>query len=226
MELNYTLVKGQFIERPNRFIAKIKVKDDIKTVHVPNTGRLGELLVEGADVYLSYHPEKKRKTDYSLRFVCHKGHLVSIDSQLPNKLVKEGLQEGVIDIPYEALSSEVTYNNSRFDFMVEDNKKTYIEVKGVTLQHEGIGMFPDAPTSRGRKHIKELIDAKAEGHEGMIIFLVQYPDIKGFKPNDRMDLAFGNLLREASSAGIAIKAYTTVITTEEAYVKEEIDVLL
>jgi sugar fermentation stimulation protein A len=226
MEFNYTLVKGKFIERPNRFIAKVKVKGELKTAHVPNTGRLGELLIEEADVYLSYHPENTRKTDYSLRFVCHEDHLVSIDSQLPNKLVREGIQDGSIAIDHQTLTAEVTYNNSRFDFMVENNGKTYIEVKGVTLQQEGIGMFPDAPTSRGRKHIQELIDAKKEGHEGMIIFLVQYPDIQGFKPNDRMDLAFGDLLREASSAGIAIKAYTTVITTEEAYVKDEIDVLL
>lgn len=226
MEFNYDLKKGKFIKRPNRFIAEIEVDGDLKTVHVPNTGRLGELLIKDAEVYVSHHPEKTRKTDYSLRFVCHRGHLVSIDSQLPNKIVKEGIKKGLIDIDYQSLKSEVTYHNSRFDFMVENMGRTYIEVKGVTLQQEGIAMFPDAPTVRGRKHIQELIDAKEEGHNGMIIFLVQYPDLKQFKPNDRMDLEFGDLLRTADAKGIKIKAYNTIITTKEAYVKEAIDVLL
>ncbi|HPU63272.1 MAG TPA: DNA/RNA nuclease SfsA, partial [Mobilitalea sp.] len=169
MKLNYNIRYGTFIGRPNRFIAHIDIDGEQVISHVPNTGRLKELLVPGAPVIVSYHPEDSRKTKYELRMVKKKDSWVSIDSQLPNALAYEAVAKGLIKelSGYSQIKKEVTYQNSRFDLQLtdENGQICFVEVKGVTLEKDGWSYFPDAPTERGRKHIDELIHAAGCGYK-------------------------------------------------------------
>ena len=225
--MNYgKIVKGTFISRPNRFIAYAEVKEDGQAEnkpvrsHVKNTGRLKELLVPGAAVYLEDFAENMggRKLRYSLIGVeKNKGdggrQLINIDSQAPNKVVAEALNNGVISLPsmgrLTQIKGEKTWGDSRFDFYVEDEqgKKGLIEVKGVTLEKEGIALFPDAPTERGVKHINGLAAARRAEYLTYIIFVIQMEGIKEFRPNDEMHPAFGAALRQAREIGVSIMAY-------------------
>lgn len=218
------IIKGKFIERPNRFVAKAIVEGRVETCHVRNTGRCRELLLPGSTVYLQDHTSKmgNRKLAYSLVAVekevdyCASGKvLINIDSQAPNKVVKEGLERGVIDLKcpdlrkINAIIPEKTFGESRLDFYIEGErgKKAFIEVKGVTLEENGVSRFPDAPTERGVRHLLELIRAKEEGYEAYVLFVIQMKGVREFTPNDETHKAFGDTLRKAEKAGVKVLAY-------------------
>ncbi|RBP67333.1 sugar fermentation stimulation protein A [Alkalibaculum bacchi] len=206
------IVEGEFISRPNRFIAHVKINDKIEICHVKNTGRCKELLIKGATVYLEHSDNPNRKTAYSL-IAVQKGHrLINIDSQAPNKVLHEGLLNKTIVLPnFEEIIEirpERVYQKSRFDFYIENNnKKAFIEVKGVTLEEDGIVKFPDAPTERGLKHVYELVQALEDGYMAYIVFVIQMNDVKYFTPNDSTQKEFGEALQYAQNKGVQILAY-------------------
>ncbi len=208
-------VKGIFKNRPNRFIANVIINGKEETVHVKNTGRCKELLIEGTTVILEESDNNNRKTKYSLISVYKGEKLINMDSQSPNSVFAEALiDEKIKEIgSVDFLKREVKYNNSRFDIYYEkNNKKGFIEVKGVTLEENGVVMFPDAPTERGTKHILELIEAKKEGYDVGIAFVVQMKDVKYFTPNKERDKNFYNALYKAYKEGVNIYVYDCIVT--------------
>jgi len=215
MKLNYNIRYGTFIGRPNRFIAHIDIDGQQVISHVPNTGRLKELLIPGAPVIVSYHPEESRKTKNELRMVKKKDSWVSIDSQLPNALAYEAVAKGLIKelSGFNHIKKEVTYQNSRFDLQLSDDNGQicFVEVKGVTLEKDGWSYFPDAPTERGRKHIDELIHAAGCGYKVALLFVIQFEQAAGFSPNHVTDPAFANKVKEAKNAGVEILAYRCTV---------------
>lgn len=229
MNLNYNMVFGKFIKRVNRFIAHIDIDEREEKVHVMNTGRLGELLVTGAEVMMSHESSPIRKTAYDLRMVKKEDIWVSIDSQLPNKIVEEGIELGLIEELKEykeEIKRESFYGKSRFDFKLGKDNSCFVEVKGVTLEKDGWGYFPDAPTDRGKKHIDEMVMAIQEGHRGVIIFLIQHPNINGFSPNKSMDTEFAKKLISAKAKGVEIIAYKCKVSLEEIIIDKKIPVIL
>lgn len=206
------ITKGRFVERPNRFIAKVEIDGSIETVHVKNTGRCRELLVPGAEVVLSIADNPNRKTKYDLVSVYKKGlGLVNMDSQAPNQMVKEWLLKGNDPAEpgklteYDIIKPEHKYGNSRFDFYAKaGDREILIEVKGCTLEIDGIGYFPDAPTERGTRHVRELIEAKKQGYEAYLAFVIQMPKVKTVQPNQNTDEAFTRSIDEAKKAGVKI----------------------
>ncbi|MBQ9179263.1 MAG: DNA/RNA nuclease SfsA [Firmicutes bacterium] len=235
--------KAKFIERPNRFVAICEIDGERHRVHVKNTGRCRELLVPGVTVWLEDFEGRmgSRKMRYSLVCVEKKNgdrvRLVNMDSQAPNKVAKEALEEGLIDI--ECLSSrepvkimsEKTYGDSRLDFCLEEasGRKTWIEVKGVTLENDNVVSFPDAPTERGAKHVRELIKiAKSGGHSGedwaAILFVVQMENVEYFTPNADHDPDFANALVDAEKAGVEILAYDCKATPDSLKLGDKVKV--
>ena len=203
------VIPAVFLERPNRFIAHVDVNGVKETVHVKNTGRCRELLVPGCTVYLSCSDNPTRKTKYDLIAVekkrAEKSLLINMDSQIVNDAAEEWLRTGAFVSPGATIRREVTYGASRFDFYLEDGeRRIFMEVKGVTLENEGIASFPDAPTERGIKHLYELIDCLEEGYEAYVLFVIQMKGIHAFYPNDTMHPAFGEALRKAKNAGVRI----------------------
>ena len=199
------ITKAKFIDRPNRFIAYVTVDGHDETVHVKNTGRCKELLVPGCTVYLTASDNPSRKTKYDLVAVIKdNGLLINIDSQAPNKVVAEYLQNQ----SYDVIIPEYTYGDSRIDFYMEKNhsqgkiEKYLMEVKGCTLERSGIGYFPDAPTERGVKHIHELIKAKKEGYHAILAFVIQMEGIKEVRANVETHPEFGDAMEEAAKAGV------------------------
>lgn len=226
MKLNYDMHYGTFICRPNRFIAHVNISGAEAVCHVPNTGRLKELLYPGAEVAVSYHASSNRKTKYELRMVKKKGSWVSIDSQLPNALAVEAISAGTISElkGYSAINREIIYNSSRFDLQLIGKDICFVEVKGVTLELDGWSYFPDAPTQRGRKHINELICAAQSSHRAVLLFVVQIEYAKGFSPNALMDPAFAQKVREAAEAGVEVLAYRCSVSPYEVKITEKIPV--
>ncbi|MBE6667145.1 MAG: DNA/RNA nuclease SfsA [Ruminococcaceae bacterium] len=206
--MKYTnTVKGIFISRPNRFIAEVEIDGEIKICHVKNTGRCKELLINGVTVILEKNESGTRKTEYDLVAVYKGDELINIDSQAPNKVVFEWLSEGKAFDGITLIKPESRYKNSRFDFYIEtENRKIFAEVKGVTLERDGVVLFPDAPTERGVKHINELTDAKENGYEAYIFFVVQMKKCKYFTPNEKTDPEFAKALRNALSRGVKVMA--------------------
>ena len=202
------IVKGKFLERPNRFIAYVDIDGQKETVHVKNTGRCKELLRPGAVVYLQEFDPSARKTKWDLIAVEKKGRIINMDSQIPNKVVKEWLESGGLFRKVTKIQPEYTYGDSRVDLYVEaDGKKILIEVKGVTLEEEGRVRFPYAPSERAVKHVEELKRAVGEGYEAYIFFVIQMKDVRYFTPNMDTHPAFGEALREAALAGVHVIAY-------------------
>ena len=197
------IAEGLFIERPNRFIAKVRLGDDVETVHVKNTGRCKELLIPGKSVVRLDAPgNPDRKTKYDLVSV-YKDNFgwINIDSQAPNKVVYEWLCRQ----DYDYVKPEYTFGNSRIDFYMEKQGKKYLmEVKGCTLEVDGIGYFPDAPTERGVKHVKELIKAKEQGYECIIAFVIQMEGVYEVRPNVMMQKEFGDVMEAAGRAGVQV----------------------
>lgn len=195
------VIPGRFLSRANRFIAQCEIDGAIETVHVKNTGRLKELLFrELQSIWSSDNPA--RKTRYSLVAVEKGERIVNIDSNAPNKVAVESLKEGILQLPgmpyIDLIKTEHGYGKSRFDIYLEGGgQKALMEIKGVTLEKDGIAMFPDAPTQRGVKHVHELIAAREEGYMAYILFVIQMKDIRCFMPNDETHRAFGDALRLA-----------------------------
>jgi sugar fermentation stimulation protein A len=202
---------AKFIRRPNRFQGYVELDGEELMVHVPNTGRNREILVPGYTVVLREESNPLRKTKYDL-IAGYKGdRLINIDSQIPNKVVDEALKEGKIEKlkQYTNIKREKTFGNSRFDFMLEDDKENqyYLEVKGVTYEDKGKTAFPDAPTERGRKHLLELVEVLESGRGAGVLFLIQMDTVDYFTPHDDMDKLFGEALRYAHHSGVDIFAY-------------------
>ncbi len=222
---------GRFLSRHNRFIAQVEVDGEIQTVHVKNTGRCRELLVPDAKVYLEISDNPARKTKYDLIAVEKQtGNgimLVNMDSQIPNAAASEWLKKGGVFSENAVIMREKTFGKSRFDFYIEDgDRKIFLEVKGVTLEKNGVVMFPDAPTERGVKHINELISCIENGYEAYILFVIQMKGIKYFTPNDKMHPEFGQALRNAAEKGVKILAVDCVITPDSMTVDKEVEVIL
>jgi len=219
--------KGKFISRPNRFIAHVELDGRNEICHVKNTGRLKELLVPGAVVYLEESAGSGRKTKYDLIAVEKGNILVNMDSQAPNIAVKEWLLAGGLYPNPLRVSPEYKYADSKIDFYIEDdNRRALIEVKGVTLEREGVAAFPDAPTQRGVRHIHDLIRAAKDGYEAYVIFVVQFRPVKLFVPNDETHPEFGQALREAERAGVRILAYDCVVAPDGMKLDRRVDVSL
>ncbi len=210
--------KGIFLARPNRFIAHVQLEGEEVICHVKNTGRCRELLISGESVvYVEDHgTNTKRKTRYSLISVEKRGIMINMDSQAPNKVVKEWIEEGGFLPGITLIRPEKRYGDSRFDFYLEQGKKKiFMEVKGVTLEEDGTAMFPDAPTQRGVKHVEELIQCKQDGYDAYLVFVVQMSGMKRFVPNERTHKAFGDVLRMAKRNGVRILVKDCMVTVNE-----------
>lgn len=218
---------GIFLKRPNRFIAIVNVEGQEMVCHVKNTGRCRELLVPGCTVYLEPARQPERKTAYSLIGVQKGNRLINMDSQAPNHVVKEWLKEGNLFGRDAAIYPEKTFHNSRFDFYIETpEKKIFMEVKGVTLEEDGVVRFPDAPTERGLRHVEELMEAVDEGYEAWVLFVVQMDRVLYFTPNQKTQPAFAAVLREAEAHGVHIAAYECLVTEDTLQITKEVKVLL
>ncbi|MDU6782925.1 DNA/RNA nuclease SfsA [uncultured Peptoniphilus sp.] len=223
-----SVIKAEFLYRKNRFIAICKKGFLSLTVYVPNTGRCKELLTEGATVFLTYDDNPNRKTSYTLIAVMKGEKIINIDSQAPNQIVEEALLKNKIDLgfKYNKIKREYTHGDSRFDFYLEgENKKALLEVKGVTLEKNGIVAFPDAPTSRGLKHIKGLINSRDE-YLTYLLFVVQMKDVKFFTPNYLTDENFSKGLLDASNNGVKILAYDCHVRRNSLEISEKVPVIL
>ncbi len=230
--MNYKNVKeGTFISRPNRFIADVLVDGKSVTVHVKNTGRCREILIPGCRVFLEKAKNPERKTPYDLiavEKITENGTiLINMDSQIPNAVAAEFLPMSGLFPEGTVFRREVTYGKSRFDLCAEnDTGKAFIEVKGVTLENDGLALFPDAPTERGVKHIRELIDAKAKGFDAYIMFIIQMENVHTFSPNRLMHPEFADALSDAKKAGVKILAYTCTVTPDSIKVKNPVKISL
>ncbi len=203
---------ARFLARPNRFIAQVELAGREETVHVKNTGRCRELLIPGARVWLERSDDPQRKTAYDLVAVEKGPRLINMDAQAPNKVFGEWAQAGGIP-GLTLLRPETVWGRSRFDFYWESgSERGFVEVKGVTLEVDGSAYFPDAPTLRGVKHLKELIAARQQGWRAAVCFVIQMKDIDFFSPNDVTHPEFGQALREAAAAGVEVRAYDCAVT--------------
>lgn len=219
------VVPGRFLARPNRFVAQVEAEGGVQAVHVKNTGRCRELLVPGAAVYLEKSGRPGRKTAYDLVAVRKGDLLVNMDAQAPNRVFAEWLEprlpEGAV------LRREYSYGESRLDFCVESPRGRFlIEVKGVTLEDGGAARFPDAPTERGVRHLRELRRAAEEGFGAALFFVVQMENMRSVAPNDETHPAFGAALREAAAAGVRVCAYDCAVTPESLTIRREVPVIL
>ena len=217
--------KGIFLARPNRFIAHVELEGKVVVCHVKNTGRCRELLVPGAEVWLEKGQNPGRKTDWDLIAVRKGEHLINMDAQAPNKVFAEytgRFVDGLISV-----RQEFTYGESRLDFCLETVDGLHlVEVKGVTLEENGHTRFPDAPTERGIKHLRELMRAVAEGHRASAVFIIQMEDVTDFAPNDVTHPAFGAALREAAAAGVEVAAFNCRVTPDSLEIIGRIPVVL
>lgn len=222
------VVTGEFVSRPNRFIAYVNVDGKTETVHVKNTGRCRELLVPKCKVYLEVSSNPSRKTKYDLIAVEKKREtlsplLINMDSQSPNAVAEEWLKKGGLFSKSAVIRREVTHGGSRFDFYIEDGeRRAFLEVKGVTLEENGVALFPDAPTERGIKHIHELMDCVKQGYEAYLLFVVQMKGVYVVRPNDKTHKAFGDALRLAVNSGVKVLAVDCVVTADTLTVGENV----
>ena len=219
--------RGTFINRPNRFIAEVEIDGKKEICHVKNTGRCKELLLPGTKVFLEETENINRKTKYDLISVYKGKTLINMDSNAPNKVVFEWLKSGKLFENITLIKPESKYKNSRFDFYVEtDNKKIFIEVKGVTLEENGIASFPDAPTERGIKHLQELVSAKLDGFDAYVIFVVQMKGCSSFTPNRKTHPEFADVLINAQKHGLKIMCVDCIVTEDELVIDEYVEVNL
>ena len=219
------ICEGVFCARPNRFIAVVEIEGVPTECHVKNTGRCRELLVNGTKVYLQKSDNPSRKTQYDLIAVKKGERLINMDSQAPNLAVKEFLPKLFGDTAL--IRAETVFGSSRFDFYVETaDRKIFVEVKGVTLEEEGIARFPDAPTERGIKHLQELCTCVEQGYEAYVLFVIQMKNVRYFTPNDVTHPAFGEALREAQRQGVKILARDCVVTASSMRIADEVEVCL
>ena len=232
MKYKGRIKEGVFLSRPNRFIAYVMVDGREEKCHVKNTGRCRELLVPGCKVYLEESENPNRSTRFDLvateKKIGDSSILINMDSQAPNSVVEEWLRKGELFGEKIEVKREVTYSDSRFDFSITDEsgRISFLEVKGCTLEKNGVVMFPDAPTERGVKHVKELIKAKKEGYGAYILILVQMCGVKYFVPNWDTHPAFGEALREAERNGVVILWYDSIVTSDSITLFKSVPVVL
>ena len=213
------MVPGVFVNRPNRFVAHVEIDGVVQVVHVKNTGRCRELLPVGAKVWCLESDNPNRKTKYDLITVQKGERLINMDSQAPNAAVGEWLRSGGLGL-VENIKAEANEGDSRFDFsFTKDGRKCFLEVKGVTLENDGVCAFPDAPTERGAKHLRGLARLAKEGYGAYVLFVIQMADVKYMHPNDQTDPAFGAALREAAECGVKILAVDCAVTENSMNVR-------
>ena len=221
------IVEGKFLKRPNRFIAHVEVNGQLEVVHVKNTGRCRELLTDGAIVYLEVSDNPSRKTKFDLVAVRKKNFLINMDSQAPNKVVGEWLEKNCPWGKAKIIKPEFTHGDSRFDFYLEtENEKILLEVKGVTLEKDGVVLFPDAPTERGIKHLEGLSKALHEGFHSVIFFVIQMEGVKYFTPNRETHPAFATALQKAAQAGVEVLAYDCHVEEDGFEIRQRVEVIL
>ena len=217
--------KAIFLERPNRFIAWVELNGKKELCHVKNTGRCRELLIPGVMVYVQESENLNRKTKYDLIAVRKGERLVNIDSQAPNLAVGEFLPQLFPD--GTLFRAETFYKTSRFDYYIETpNKRIFLEVKGITLEENGVVLFPDAPTERGVKHLRELMDCMKDGYDAYILFVIQMKNVLCFKPNDQTHPAFGDTLRLAAQAGVHLLAWDCLVTKNSMTLADPVKICL
>ena len=220
------MTPGIFLARPNRFIAHVQIGGQAEVVHVKNTGRCRELLPAGAEVWCQRSDNPARKTKFDLITVRKGSRLINMDSQAPNLAAKEWLLAGGLGA-IEHLRPETKHGDSRFDFsFTKDGRTCFLEVKGVTLETDGVCAFPDAPTERGAKHLRGLTQAVKEGFGGYVLFVIQMGDVRYLHPNDATDPGFGNALREAAAAGVQVLAVDCAVTEAEMTIGKAVPVEL
>ena len=223
----HTVIKGRFLCRPNRFIAHVETDEGLQICHVKNTGRCRELLVPDSIVYLEKATNPARKTAYDLIAVEKGSLLINMDAQAPNQVFHEWAAQGHFLPDVRSIQPEFQYGDSRLDFALTTDKGLHlVEVKGVTLEENGIVRFPDAPTERGVKHIRELQRAVQEGLKATLFFVVQMSGVRCFSPNDATHPAFGAALREAAAAGVQVLAYDCLVTPDSLRIHAPIPVVL
>lgn len=209
------ILPARFLARPNRFVARVEAEGQELVCHVKNTGRCRELLVPGATVWLEESPNPNRKTKFDLIAVEKGARLINMDAQAPNQVFGEWAQSGRFREGLTLLRPETTYGSSRFDFYWESSKsRGFVEVKGVTLEEDGVVRFPDAPTLRGVKHLEELVKAHEAGYEAAVCFVIQMGDVRYFAPNDATHPEFGQALRKAAAAGVEVLAMDCAVTPQ------------
>ena len=218
------MVPGTFLSRPNRFIAHVEINGQREIVHVKNTGRCRELLPAGAQVWCQHWDNPARKTKFDLISVRKGERIINMDSQAPNVAAGEWLRSGGLGEIAE-LKGEYTHGDSRFDFsFLQDGRRCFLEVKGVTLETNGVCAFPDAPTQRGVKHLQGLTRLAQEGYGAFVLFVIQMADVQYLHPNDDTDPAFGQALRRAAEAGVQILAMDCDVTPERMVLRQEVEV--
>lgn len=223
-----TVIPAHFLARPNRFIAKVELEGREETVHVKNTGRCKELLVPGNTVYLAPGENPRRKTKYDLIAVEKRpGLLINMDSQLPNDAAAQWLPKSGLFSEKAVIRREVTYGASRLDLYVEDgDRRAFLEVKGVTLEQDGLASFPDAPTERGIKHLKELSASLSEGYEAYVLFVIQMKGVHSFCPNEKTHAAFAEALRQAAKDGVKVLAMDCLVRPDSMEIDRPVPVIL
>lgn len=220
------MTEGRFLRRPNRFIAYAEVGGTEVVCHVKNTGRCRELLTPGATVWCEIQDKPERKTKFDLVAVQKGSRLINMDSQAPNAAAKEWLAAGGLGEISE-LKPESKWGNSRFDFsFVKAGRQCFLEVKGVTLETDGVCAFPDAPTERGRKHLQELAELAKAGYGAYVLFVIQMENVLYLHPNDGTDPAFGKALREAAAAGVRVMAMDCAVTAHSMVIRRPVEVRL
>ena len=213
------MIPGTFLARPNRFVAHVEIGGDTEIVHVKNTGRCRELLLAGAAVWCQKSDNPNRKTKYDLITVRKGDRLINMDSQAPNTAAGEWLRAGGLG-EIGDLKAESVHGDSRFDFsFTKEGKRCFLEVKGVTLENDGVCAFPDAPTERGAKHIRGLCKLAEEGYGAYVLFVIQMADVKYLHPNDATDPEFGKALREAAAAGVTVLAMDCAVTEDSMEIR-------
>ncbi len=220
-------IEATFVKKYNRFLCQVVIEGAYHDVHIPNTGRLKELLYEGNQVAVKFVGHPNRKTAYELSLALKEGLWYSIDSRVPNQLVKAWAKDFKHPLfSGSELLGEKTFGASRFDFKIEGEKNGFIEVKGVTLERDNVGYFPDAPTERGRKHLRELIEVKKQGLFAAVIFVCQSESIQTFKPNKETDPEFAKLLKVLKAEGVEVIALGTFVSLEGIRYRGELEVVL
>jgi len=221
------ILPARFLSRPNRFVARVEAEGEELVCHVKNTGRCRELLVPGATVWLEESPNPSRKTKFDLIAVEKGDRLINMDAQAPNKVFGEWAAAGGFREGLTLLRPETTYGSSRFDFYWESSKsRGFVEVKGVTLEEDGVVRFPDAPTLRGVKHLDELVKAREAGCEAAVCFVIQMENVRWFAPNDVTHPEFGQALRRAAQAGVEILAMDCAVTPQSLTMGKSVPIRL
>lgn len=223
------IFKGLFLKRINRFLALVEIDEKIENVHIKNTSRCDEIFIPGAICYLEKSSNPNRKTKYTLISAEKNGMIINLDSQIPNKIIYDAIVEGKIlsNLNPVDVKREVSYKSSRFDiafYSQSENKKYFLEVKGVSLEENGIAAFPGAPTTRGKKHLDELVDAVGEGYGAIVVFLIQLEMANLLVPNYNMDKDFSKALIRAKENNVLLKAYNSIVTKDSIKINKEVPI--